>query len=187
MVGKAAKMMGFIKRNTKGFKRPASNIVLFNALVRSVLEFGSVIWNPRYVVHSDRIESIQRSFTRHLAFLAPGISSRCSYYDRLLFFKMCPLKRRRQMIDMLLLQNVVKGSSSYQGLLERIGINVPRVNTRRKLSTVFSIPRYRTNLGLNSPIARLMSTYNGIWKNLDLDIFHDHPAQLRLKILDSDK
>ncbi|CAG9121671.1 unnamed protein product [Plutella xylostella] len=37
---------------------------------------GGVVWNPHYAVHSQRLEGIQRAFTRHLAFISPGISHR---------------------------------------------------------------------------------------------------------------
>lgn len=35
---------------------------LYFALVRSHLEYGSVVWCPNYVTHSNRIESIQKRF-----------------------------------------------------------------------------------------------------------------------------
>lgn len=44
VVKRAAQTMGFIKRNSKGFKCH-TKIVLFNSLCRSILEFASVVWN----------------------------------------------------------------------------------------------------------------------------------------------
>ena len=32
---------------------------LFNTLVRPILEYESVIWDPQYAVHCDKIESVQ--------------------------------------------------------------------------------------------------------------------------------
>ena len=35
---------------------------LFTILVRPILEYGSVIWDPKYTVHSGKIESVQIQF-----------------------------------------------------------------------------------------------------------------------------
>lgn len=42
--------------------------VLYLALVRSVLTFGSMIWNPRQIDLIDKIDKIQKSFIKIIAF-----------------------------------------------------------------------------------------------------------------------
>ncbi|KAG6451642.1 hypothetical protein O3G_MSEX007258 [Manduca sexta] len=88
IVKKSAQMFGFLKRNTRDFKHVRTKIVIYNAIVRNHLEYGSLIWNPFYCIHSQRLENIQRAFTRYLAFSFSGISHRSSYNSRLEFFKM---------------------------------------------------------------------------------------------------
>lgn len=68
VICQASRILGFLKRNAKGFQLPETKIILINSLVRNRLEFASVVWNLQYSTHSQRIESIQRFFTRHLAF-----------------------------------------------------------------------------------------------------------------------
>lgn len=184
MILKASKMLGFIKRNTKDFRNPSTKILLFNALVRSRLEFCSAIWNPVYVVHSTRIESIQRSFSRHLAFTSSGISSRCSYDERLSFFHLKPLAQRRRMLDLITFQKIVQGISMCPKLLDQIKINVPMMNSRRRYKKdYFSVPPCKTRLGKHAPMSRFILTFNNWHKICDLDIFHDTPKMMKNKIL----
>ena len=48
MCAKACRMLVFIKRNTRVLKDFLTLKVLYCSLVRSILEYGSIIWNPRY-------------------------------------------------------------------------------------------------------------------------------------------
>lgn len=68
IINKSSKMSGFISRNTKSFRKPATKIALYNSYVPSNLEYCSVVWSPQYNVHQLRIERIQRRFLRHLSF-----------------------------------------------------------------------------------------------------------------------
>jgi hypothetical protein len=183
IINKAAKILGFVKRNTKDFRCKETKILLFKTMVRSILEFGSVIWNPYYTLHSQRIESLQRSFTRHLAFNSVKVSNRSTYEERLRLFKMNTLCERRRMLDLVFLHNIVRGSLVFSDILDGIQLNVPVLNARRKFKPYFKVPRCRTNLGLQSPITRLITTYNDYHKLYNLDIFHDRSSIIKCKVL----
>ncbi|CAH2105624.1 unnamed protein product [Euphydryas editha] len=43
IIRKVARCLGFIRRNTEGFSQ-ATKIIIYNALVRSHIEFASVVW-----------------------------------------------------------------------------------------------------------------------------------------------
>lgn len=159
IVAKAAKSLGFIRRNTQAFKRLHTKQVLYNAFVRSQLEYASVAWNPVYAVQSQRVESIQRSFTRHLAFHAKGFSHRRPYSDRLKYFNMMSLKTRRQVLDTCFLYKLLNGSLHCHQLLESVLFSVPRPNSRSS-KKLFYIPRCRTNLGQHSPLIRICCDFN---------------------------
>lgn len=66
MSNRGYQLVGFITRVLKDLTKPLSLIYLFNALVRSVLEYASVVWSPYYDVHSATIERVQRCFLRVL-------------------------------------------------------------------------------------------------------------------------
>lgn len=68
ITSKANSMVGFIKRNTVEFSNPHSLITLFSALARSLLEYCDIVWCPFYQVHIDRVERVQRRFSKFVFF-----------------------------------------------------------------------------------------------------------------------
>lgn len=57
--GKACKMLEFILRNYRDVSVPALKSV-HCSLVRFVLEFSSIVWNPFYDVHRSKLERIKK-------------------------------------------------------------------------------------------------------------------------------
>jgi hypothetical protein len=64
VTNKAFKMLGFIYRNTKNFKKINSMKILYFSLVRSHLEFGSMFWSPNYALYINQIENVQYKFLK---------------------------------------------------------------------------------------------------------------------------
>lgn len=177
-------MLGFIKRNTKCFTHNLTKIILYNTLVRSHLEFASVAWNPFYTIHSQRIESIQRNFTRYLAFTSQGIFHRSPYKERLDHFKMTTLRNRRMLHDLVFLFKIVNGSTGYNKLISRISLTVPYNYPRKPIAQLFNTPFSRTNLGLSSPLTRICNEYSFITENLaELDPFGDSLQIFKTKLM----
>lgn len=170
IVKKSAQMLGFVKRNTRGFQLPKTRIVLFNTLVRSRLEYASVVWNPFYAAHSQRVEGIQRAFTKHLAFNSNTISHRCPYIQRLQSFKMKTLRDRRRLRDLIFLYKIVNGLTKCSDLTERILYSVPSKPPRHPNTRMFFIPIVRSNLGLNAPLIRICNEFNSLIKLTNTDI-----------------
>lgn len=185
IVKKAAQMLGFLKRNTKEFKKPSTKITLYNALVRSVLEYASIVWNPTYSVHTQRIESIQRSFTRHLAFISSGISHRCPYPTRLQYFKIDSLYCRRHLLELSFLHKIINGNIDCSETLECISLAVPTKIPRQPITRILHTPFCRTNTGLHAPVVRLCSRYNHFKQQIDnIDIFSDNAKIFKKKVLE---
>ncbi len=69
---------------------------MFNAFVRSKLEYASQVWNPFYKKDIDAIEKVQRRFTKRI----PGYSN-FSYVERLNKLEAIPLELRRLQLDLL--------------------------------------------------------------------------------------
>ena len=61
-VNKAYGVLSFMKRWAKEFSDPYVTKTLFTSLVRPILEYGSVIWNPQYELYINMLESVQKQF-----------------------------------------------------------------------------------------------------------------------------
>ena len=76
----------------------------FSVYVRPLLEFSSSVWSPHYKYLIDKIESVQRFFTKHLS----GLHD-LSYHDRLSFLGFETLERRRLVLDLVLCYKILNG------------------------------------------------------------------------------
>ena len=68
-VGRALKVLGFIKRNTSLFTSSTCLRSLYFSLVRSILEYGIVVWHPYLAKDQLRLERVQNRFLSYAAFL----------------------------------------------------------------------------------------------------------------------
>lgn len=68
IINKSYKILGFIFLTAKSFKNQQPWIILYNALVRDILEYCSSVWFPIYNTHIDHIDYVQRRFLRMRAF-----------------------------------------------------------------------------------------------------------------------
>ena len=63
---KANSTLAFLKRNLRHCPEPCRRTA-YISLVRSVLEYGSIVWDPYYVKDINRIEKIQRQAVRFIS------------------------------------------------------------------------------------------------------------------------
>lgn len=106
---KAFNILGFLKRFCNNFNDPYTLKTLYCSLIRSRLEYCSVVWNPAYEIASSRIESIQKQFLlyalRNLKW-DPGYSIP-SYENRLMLLDMQSLKKRRDISDLIFVHDIL--------------------------------------------------------------------------------
>ena len=60
------KILGLIKRTCKGFQDVSTLRTLYLALVRSQLEYCSVVWSPHASINISKLERIQRRTTKFI-------------------------------------------------------------------------------------------------------------------------
>lgn len=77
----------------------------FKTYVRPIAEYCCQVWNPHLKGDIDRIESIQRYFSRRL-FIRCGIPM-CPYVERLAYLELPPLELRRLHYDLTMLYSIV--------------------------------------------------------------------------------
>lgn len=170
IVTKCYKLLGFVIRNSKEFKHPATRIKLFTTLVRPIIEYCSIIWNPQYEVYSKRIEGIQRRFMYHLSYRDNLSKKLPSYVEKLNHYKMTTLSSRRKEIDLVFLHRIFNGNVNCLDLTNALSISAPSRLPRVKAFSLFSLPYSRTNLGKHSVMPRICKQYNNISRTSELDI-----------------
>ena len=102
-VSKASRMLGLV-RATFSCLDESTVPRLFTTMVRPHLEYGNIIWHPRYRRDKLEVEKIQRRATR----LIPSLKG-MSYEERLRALKLPSLEHRRRRGDMIQVFKILKG------------------------------------------------------------------------------
>ena len=76
----------------------------FNVYVRPILEYASSVWSPKYINQIDKIESVQRRFTKQLR----GYKH-LDYRSRLTALRQESLEKRRLIQDLVLTYKIIFG------------------------------------------------------------------------------
>lgn len=160
VVEKASRTLGFIFRIAKDFTNVYCVKSLYCSLVRSNLEYCSVVWHPYYQNGIERIESVQRRFIRFALrrlpwrdpFHLPSYESRC----RLIHID--TLQVRRDVSRALFVADTLQGRIDCPDILRAVNLNV-RPRTLRN-NSLLRLPFQRTNYGQNSAIIGMQRTFN---------------------------
>lgn len=138
----ALKTLGFIMRNTSEFNNIFAIKLLFYALVRSKLEYCSVIWSPYQQQYIDLLENILRKFSKYLYFKMFDVypTRHCDQSALLNVVNEVSLESRRKLASIVFLQKIICGKVVSSTLLNEISINVPRVNSRSPVPFYYSVP-----------------------------------------------
>lgn len=149
---KAYAMLGFIKRNTQQFENVYCLKTLYCALVRSVLEYGVLIWAPSHATQIHRIERVQRNFLRFVLRRLPWNDPiRLPPYEhRCALIGLPTLSSRRTLLQRLFIFDILTNNVDCSALLSNINLNVPARRTRRV--DFLHLPVHRTRFGQNNPL-----------------------------------
>lgn len=167
---KGFKMLGFILRNCKDFKRASTKIAIFNSIVRSGLEYCSVVWTPFYEVHKRRLESVQKRFLWHLSYHCNMARILTSYSSRLKHFKLMSLENRRVILDHLFLYKIINTHIDCPRLLSQVNLNVPYKLARKSKYRLLRAKGFKTNLGHFSTINRMQVQFGRLSCSPSVDI-----------------
>lgn len=182
VIKKASRMLGFILRNVAGFKQSRTKILLYNSMVRSILEYCSTVWRPHYSTHILRLERIQKRFLWHLAYASGKAKRIRSYKDRLSCFRMVSLEKRRRISDSIFLYKLLRCKIDCPLLLSKFQFRAPSRLPRGPITPLHP-PLRRTVLGANSVVPRICKLLNG-FSDL-IDVHFDSYAKFRRTITSS--
>ena len=161
-MNKGFRTLGFVTRACSNFTDTKTFFLLFNAYVRSKLEYASVIWNSS-LTKLDPIEKVQKKFLRYVYYRVHGTYphySLCpiSTADLLKEFNCDELYSRRILTDQIFLFQILKGAIDCPQLLQSLSFHVPSRTTR--LKELFHIKICKTCIFDKSPVRRAMKNFN---------------------------
>lgn len=190
---KASKMLGFVIRTSSQFDGLGVALVLYNAFVRSKLEYGAIVWNPHEEKYTLMIEKIQRKFARWLykkkygyyPYLYPSL-----YVSGMVGLDTLKLRRAMQLITyyLAIIRNRIESST----ILGRVGLLAPgrlgwdmegTVAPRRRPRLLWRPPA-RTRCGAHAPTTRAIRLIGDMLADdYETDLFADSFGQLCNKSL----
>ena len=135
-VCKANRALGLLIRSFQtGLPRQKFNqktlLASYSANVRSVIEYGCIIWGGAARSHTMRLERIQHKFLIWLASRADNVHAQSFEYSELLrTFKIPSLEARRLQYDLMFIRNVYSGDIDSAYLLSCFPLHVPARATR---------------------------------------------------------
>lgn len=159
---RAYRLLGFILRVGKEFNNAKTLIILYNSLVRPILEYASNVWNSQYQIYINSLERIQNKFLKHLNFRN---SNSFSYNP--ITFKIDTLQSRRTIKDQMLLFKILRNVIDSPYLLSQIDLRCPRFNARFT-NKLFNLQPYNTNYACNSFVPRACKSHNDQFSGCDI-------------------
>lgn len=174
--------LGFVMRTCQPFCCPLSLKVVYFAYVRSTLEYASPVWSPSYAIHKSRIERIQKKFIKHLNYKCKHSPN--DYIEDCRVHGILTLEERRDLLDMGLLHDIMRGRLNCPELLGLVSLSTPSRRTRH--TPLFSIPFHSTNYGQNAVLTRILRTYNTNFATVDPFVGSKHCfiSNIRQKLTD---
>ena len=142
--------------NMRGFDyRPA--LCAYYAHVRSILEYGSVIWGGAAASHLARLERLQHRF---LMWLGAKTNGQCpmDYVSLAERFRCASIKARFAQADVLFVRSVFSGRIDCAQLVTTFALLAP--NRRSRQTGLFSVPFGRVNTVKNSFKIRISKLVN---------------------------
>ena len=154
ITGRAFQMLGFIFRVGKDLSVNTLRL-LYCSLVRSHLEYASVVWSPYYNIYKDQLERVQRKFIKYCAYKL-NMTDRIE--DVQLYLRLPALENRRKLSDLYFIYKLINGYIDCPHLLGQVSLKVPSRSLRK--NEIFSVNVHRTNYGAHSPLARSLALLN---------------------------
>lgn len=178
IVKKSYRMLGFVRRTMKDVNDANVLKVLFNAHVRSHLDYCSSIWSPKAKCSILKIERVQKRFIKHLCFVRKITYESTKYDELCAMFGLTSLETRRKITDLKLFHKILHGRVNCSHLVSAISLNLPIRRTRH--TDIFtSRKRPRIAVRKNDFVPRTLNLVNSV---PTVDIFY--PNFSRRMLLD---
>ena len=184
-VAKARRMLGLIIRSMQQSRTLRAKPLDFRALrtvyfahVRSLLEYGSVVWAGAAATHMKRLERVQHNFLIWLASRSNNPSNDLRYEHLLAHFKVPSIKSRILQHDLTFLFKIFHGQIDCPELVSLFPLSAPC--RRSRSSRLWHIPFARVNTVKNSMYHRIPLSCNALLaSNSSTDFFTSPMASFK--------
>ena len=140
------------------------------ANVRSILEYGCVVWGGAAKSHVERLERVQHKFLMWMASRSDVATHSLAYEHLLRKFEIPTLKARRLQYDLMFLRNIYRGQVDSPHLLSCFPLHVPARATRRL--SLFEAAYARVNTVKSGIFVRLPDEMNCFLRQVPVaDVF----------------
>lgn len=170
------KNLGFVLRNSFRFTDVNVLMLLFNAFVKSKLEYAALIWQPGYNTYTECLENVQRRFLKFLSFKLDGQypaigTPQVQLLNR---FSMLSLQNRRKSQSLIFLRKLLTNKIDCSEILKQLIFYIPRNETRFQHTFYLTTPR--TNVLKFSPLYFMCQNCNEF---PNIDIFNSNYNTLK--------
>lgn len=168
MVSKAKSMLGFMKRISYDFDDLLALKSIYCALVRSQLEFGSVVWSPFYGAHINKIEAVQKNFARYILWKCKIDAS--GYNSRLELLNMKSLEKRRNIAAAVFATDIISSRVDSSYLLSLMQFKFSAYSTSLRSKQLLNLNHQNSNYSSNSPINNMCRLINAYGEKFDYNL-----------------
>ena len=157
---KGTRTLNMVRRNfTKGTK-PDTRNQIYTSLVRPVLEYGSLVWDPYQQVRIQQIEAVQNKAARYVHQDWQRTSSVTAMKDSLGWL---PLQNRRLVNRLTFMHNTIHGQHGY--ILPPY-VDKPKRPTRTHHKYNYNLIRAQTDAYLYSYLPKTIKAWNSLPNNI---------------------
>lgn len=168
IISRANRQLGFIFKIADEFRDLACLRSLYCSLVRSILEFSSVVWCPYHANWSSRLESVQKKIIRIALFRSRCFLEFGSYEERCRYLGILTLEQRRKVSQAMFVAKLLNGEIDAPALLNQLCLYVP-VRILRQRPFLFLAPR-NTDYGSHEPIRFMSARFNEFFHLFDFNL-----------------
>lgn len=170
IIAKANRQLGFIFKIADEFKDPLCLKALYCALVRSIVEFGTVIWCPYQAIWIARMEAIQKKFVRYALRFLPwnDPSNLPPYNERCQLLGLETLENRRTIAQAVFAAKVLIGEVDSPEMLSQLGIYAPQRILRSR--DFLHLEARSVNYGMHDPIRSMSARFNDFYMLFDFNV-----------------
>ncbi|XP_053698842.1 uncharacterized protein LOC128745791 [Sabethes cyaneus] len=169
-VDKANRQLGFVSKVAVDFTDPLCLRALYCSLVRSILEFGSIVWSPYEELWISRIESVQRRFVRYALCNLPWTNPQDlpPYKHRCALIGIETLEDRRNANQAVFGAKILQGEIDSPALLGQIHIYAPQCILRPR--QWLRQPPRNTVYGNNDPMLSVSGRFQEAYHLFDFNV-----------------